>query len=690
MVTGWRRAFCTTIPQDGETRTTLISEKPEKQQEQSNPSPRFCSKLGFLSTGINPSTPLLKCRTAPATPTMRTKTPEESPKLQTKSSTKSPRVFSLSNSNPSSPRFPSSFALLKAKLSKSRCGICLQSVKTGQGTAIFTAECAHTFHFPCISSHVKGRDSLICPVCNCQWKDVPLLTIHQHQPQSLDLHTPRDQSRKQLNRCDSITRVYDDDEPLLSPRCRFNPIPESDENDDGNDEFQGFFAQPKKENENVNKGKQCVAVKLSPETALVSCGRSYETYVIAMKVKAPPLPASTSPLLNPGSRAPVDLVTVLDVSGSMTGDKLRMMKSAMRHVISSLSSNDRLSIVAFSNFSKRLLPLRRMTVDGRRTARKIVDSLTCGQGTCIAEALKKAAKVLEDRRERNPVATIMLLSDGHDDRVPNTSSNHRPPPGNSRFFHLEIPVHGSEPAKETFAKSVGGLLSVVVPDLKLKIGFISGSGPVEIEAVYSTTGSPVCLGSGCIRIGDLYAEEERDLLIELKVPLSAGGSHHVLSVGCSYKDPSTHKLTSDKDQMLLVSKLQAVRSNDPRIERLRNHFITTRALAENRVLVEHGDFTGGHQLLSSARALLLQWGSAEEYLRAVEAELGELQWRRQRQMQIQRQRSLEREVAYVDGKGEPLTPTSAWRAAEKLAKVAIMRKSLNRVSDLHGFENARF
>jgi hypothetical protein len=41
-------------------------------------------------------------------------------------------------------------------------------------------------------------------------------------------------------------------------------------------------------------------------------------------------------------------------------------------------------------------------------------------------------------------------------------------------------------------------------------------------------------------------------------------------------------------------------------------------------------------------------------------------------------------------KVEPLTPISAWKVAEKLAKVAIMRKSMNKVSDLHGFEDARF
>ncbi|TQD75112.1 hypothetical protein C1H46_039340 [Malus baccata] len=95
--------------------------------------------------------------------------------------------------------------------------------------------------------------------------------------------------------------------------------------------------------------------------------------------------------------------------------------------------------------------------------------------------------------------------------------------------------------------------------------------------------------------------------------------------------------------------------------------------------------------------------SADEYVRGLEAELSELHWRRQHKimeeqqqmmMMIQRRRGgVERDVAgsaVVDENGEPLTPSSAWRAAEKLAKVAIMKKSLNRVSDLHGFENARF
>ncbi|XP_057971126.1 E3 ubiquitin-protein ligase WAV3 [Malania oleifera] len=713
MVGGWRRAFCTSISRDRNQEATVVTEK----------SPRFGTKFGFFSNPSTPrlqtlpvSSPTLRCRTTVASAASAAAAPpahseSSSPKLQCKlpnnntaATAKSPRLVS----NPSSPRSPSTFSLLKStlRLSKNRCGICLQSVKTGQGTAIFTAECSHAFHFPCIAAHVTKHSALVCPVCSSNWKEVPLLAVHKYQNPPIDQHKKsRDSTARDL-------KIYDDDEPLTSPTCgaRFNPIPESDENDEdygGNQEFQGFFVNtpPPKKNEADEQtiDAKNVVVKLSPEAAVVSVGRSYETYAVVLKVRAPPAPA-TSSLLNPARRAPIDLVTVLDVSGSMTGAKLQMLKRAMRLVISSLCSSDRLSIVAFSGSSKRLLPLRRMTIAGRRSARRVVDGLVTSQGTSVSDALKKAAKVLEDRRERNPVASIMLLSDGRDDRASNNSahrSRSSTAASSTRFAHVEIPVHafgfgvsgawGHEPAEDSFAKCVGGLLSVVVQDIRVQLGFVSGSAPAEIAAIYSCTGRPTAFGTGSIRLGDLYAEEERGLIVELKVPTSAIGAHYVLSVRCSFKDPSSQELIYGKEQALLVPRPHAVRSSAPNIERLRNFFVTTRAVAESRRLTERSDFTGAHHLLSSARALLLQSSSpsADDYLRELEAELVEVHRRRQRRVQIQRTRATERGIS-GDEKAEPLTPTSAWRAAERLAKVAIMRKSLNRVSDLHGFENARF
>lgn len=727
MVTGWRRAFCTSIPEDREP-NRVLSEKHSQQQhcENSNvvQSPRIGSKFGFFSNPSTPrlqtqpvSSPSLRCRTSATTPTSSL---PNSPKLQCKTATtpkknNSPRLFQFSN-NPLSPKSPSSFSLLKAiRLSKSRCGICIQSVKTGQGTAIFTAECSHTFHFHCISSHIKKHQLLICPVCSATWKELPLLAIH---PNPDTIQAERDNASNRNNKRELIARdvktkclrVYNDDEPLMSPTsgARFNPIPESDENEEdenGSAEFQGFFVNPAPSaSPNVNDIIRNVEVSLRPEAAVLAVGKSYETYAIVLKVKAPP-----SPALNPSRRAAIDLVTVLDVSTSMGAPKLKMMRRAMRLVISSLFATDRLSIVAFSSSSKRLLPLTRMTTSGRRSARKIVDALGCvGQRACANDALLKAAKVLEDRRERNPVASIMLLSDGNDERRFNGSANQkRSSPtvvSSTRLAHLEIPIHAVGLGEggvydhahqdDPFAKCVGGLLSVVVQDLRIKLGFASDSAPAEICGVYSVTGRPAALGSGSARLGDLYAEEERELLVELKIPASSIGSHHVLAVRPFFKDPSSQELVYCKEQALLVPRAQPVRSPSPNIQRLKSLHVTTRAVAESRRLMEHNNLTAAYQLLSSARELLMQSKSewTEEYLRGLEAELAELQRRRQQQIQsqsqIQRQRGLE--PSRVDEKPEPLTPTSAWRAAERLAKVAIMRKSMNRVSDLHGFENARF
>ncbi|KAH7567602.1 hypothetical protein JRO89_XS07G0101300 [Xanthoceras sorbifolium] len=746
MGTGWRRAFCTTIPRDSEV-TTAVSDKQQQSPSPSvSPSPRSCTKLGFFTGSSNPSAPRLQSQPV-SSPSLRCGNTSleaapisESPRLQCKTTpraTKGPKP--VLGSNPSSPRSPLKLSLFKNSFKfRSSCGICLNSVKTGQGTAIYTAECSHAFHFPCIASHVRKQGTLICPVCNTTWKDVPLLAAHKNltpetrnNQQNDTVKTKVDEKKiiesspRLVKVAPSDSRSYDDDEPLLSPKAggRFIPIPEADENvredhEDDVEEFQGFFVNSNsssslKSDQVQFDGRDLrnVQLRLLPESAVISVGKNYETYAVALRVKAPP-PSATIKSSNMAShRAPIDLVTVLDVSGSMTGPKLQMLKRAMRLVISSLGSSDRLSIVAFSATSKRLLPLRRMTAQGQRAARRIIDRLVCGQGTSVGDALRKATKVLEDRRERNPVASIMLLSDGHDERVQANAANQRlgaSHASSTRFAHIEIPVHtfgfgqsggySHEPAEDAFAKCVGGLLSVVVQDLRIQLNFASGSAPAEISAVYSCNGRPTVLSSGSVRLGDLYAEEERELLVELRVPTSAVGSQHVMSVRCIYKDPATQEVVYGADQALLVPCPHAARSSAPKIERLRNMFIATRAVAESRRLIEHNDFTSAHHMLASARALLIHSSSesAEEYVRSLEGELAELHWRRQylleqRQQMVQRRRGSEREMTVMmDENGEPLTPTSAWRAAEKLAKVAIMKKSMNRVSDLHGFENARF
>ncbi|XP_073038696.1 E3 ubiquitin-protein ligase WAVH1-like [Primulina eburnea] len=685
MVLGWRRAFCTSVPKDQERDSPIIKEKPE-----TNPSLSIGSRFGgFFS---NPSTPrmqsqlvfspTLRCRTTVNTPSERlaavvqASSAPQSPKLRCKTRI-GPRFFN--RSTPSSPRSPSTFYLLKTslRLSKSRCEICLEGLKTGQGNAIFTAECRHSFHFPCIAAQVRKQCSLTCPICNSTWKDIHLSpsTPAPSQNRAQDFEQKRDVKK-------AILKVYNDDESLSSPTYgeRFNPIPESDEYEDRNDEFPGFFAANNVVLKEVKMQK--VEFGLFPETAVVSVRKSSETYAVVLKIRAPEASSKHA------RRAPIDLVTVVNVGRSMNLEKVHLMKKAMRTVVSSLTAADRFSIVAFSSTSKRLLPLRRMTTTGKKAARRIIDAIIPldDSATSTVDSLKKAVKVIEDRREKNLVAAIMLFSDGHR--------------GGSAVSHSllsEIPLHSvnlsvgmNELPDETLAKCITNSLSIVIQDLKFQLVFTPDSAPGEVSAVYSSHGGrPTFLGSGAswCKMGDLCSGEEREVLIELKVQSSfavgATVAHRRLSVRCQYKDPSTQELIHDKEGAIGVPCPRVIGSSSTReSQSLRCLFVTTRALAESRRMADRNDIAGAYHMLTSARALILQSGSGEEFVRGLEAELSELSSRRQDQPQ-QRRNNHEKEA-------ETLTPTSAWRAAERLAKLAIMKKSLNRVSDLHGFENARF
>ncbi|CAM8998939.1 unnamed protein product [Rhodiola kirilowii] len=703
---GWRRAFCTGPPKavdrgdDSDERIFKSADPPPPQSSSS--STRFGGTLNFFTSSSNPSTPRLKCRTSSSFESRVSETESSESKSTTPKidkPLKSPKSSAF-GSNASSPKSPLKLALFRNSFrSRNGCGVCGHSVKSGRGTAVYTAQCGHVFHFPCIATHVRGTSGkkLTCVVCNAEWSDEPLLAVHQNvlpsqlnknnvefeekqvistptsQPQppspSSSASSPRQQFHHFQTRPVHI-KSYDDDEPLTTPRASrmaFNPIPESE--DEGEETSTTILKVKTESNRRVE-------IRLMPDAALVSATSEHQTCAMVLKVKAPQLPQTARssrrmPLLDASRRAPIDLVTVLDVSGSMMGEKMQMMRRAMRLVISSLGSQDRLSIVAFSAVPKRLLPFKRMTQSGQRAARAIVDRLECSQGSCVSDALRKASKVLEDRRERNPVSTIILLSDGQDD----SPESQRPAPlpshrSTTRFAHVEIPVNS--PSDGTFAKWVGGLLSVVIQDLKI----VLGSSPAEITAVYCSDRQAPLLRSSTVALGDLYAEEERELLVELRVPVAAVRLEKVLTVKCSYKDPATHERITTKQEAFIIP----VACSSPGIQRLRNVFISTRAVAESRRIMEHGEFESAHRLLSSARALLMQSASmsGEECVHVLEGEIMKLARRRQEQQMVEQERIMAA-IRRQRISAEATPPSSAGK-----------KTSWNRVSDLHGFENARF
>jgi Ca-activated chloride channel family protein len=107
-----------------------------------------------------------------------------------------------------------------------------------------------------------------------------------------------------------------------------------------------------------------------------------------------------------------NIMVVLDVSGSMAGDKLASAKQALHKLLAGMGPSDRFGLVAYSNEAEVLLPPSAMTPALRAQTGELVDGLGTLGGTNISAGLDLALGQLSHfGRGRN--VRVLLLSDGH-------------------------------------------------------------------------------------------------------------------------------------------------------------------------------------------------------------------------------------------------------------------------------------
>ncbi|XP_061376716.1 E3 ubiquitin-protein ligase WAV3-like [Gastrolobium bilobum] len=558
----------------------------------------------------------------------------------------------------------------KSKSFKGTCAICLSIMKPGQGHAIFTAECSHSFHFQCITSNVKYGNQ-ICPVCRAKWKEVPFQSsvsnvsrdISQINRVTVDdwttvvrrLPNPQVGTGRQISSHNNVHEpaIFDDDE-ALDPQTSAIQV----------------------KNEADNNMKNTMEIKLYPEVSAVSKLACHENFAVLIHLKAPHSGRKQNSERNntessasvQNSRAPIDLVTVLDVSGSMAGTKIVLLKRAMGFVIQNLSSLDRLCVIAFSSTARRIFPLQRMTDAGRQRALHAINSLVPNGGTNIAEGLRKGAKVFIDRRWKNPVSSIIFLSDGQDTYTINrVGIDYRSLVPNSIHRDngegLQIPVHAfgfgadhdatamhsisemsggtfsfieaEDVIQDAFAQCIGGLLSVVVQELHVEVQCVHPHlqlSSVKAGSYQSSLTENARMAS--IKVGDMYAEEERDFLITINVPVDESSDEmSLLTVRGLYKDPITKEMmglegTSEvKIQRPYVARDPVVSLE---VDKQRNRVRAAEAMVEARVKAERGDLAAAVSVLERCHKALSETISARAGDRlcvVLSAELKEMQER---------------------------------------------------------------
>ncbi|GAB5602517.1 vWA domain-containing protein [Thermus sp. FJN-A] len=114
--------------------------------------------------------------------------------------------------------------------------------------------------------------------------------------------------------------------------------------------------------------------------------------------------------LKPLGRKGAALVLLLDVSGSMEGEKLAMAVAGALELVRSAAPEDYLGVVLFSSAHRVLFPPRPMTAQAKKEAESLLLSVRAGGGTVLSGAFREAVRLLEGV----PVERkgVLVLTDG--------------------------------------------------------------------------------------------------------------------------------------------------------------------------------------------------------------------------------------------------------------------------------------
>jgi Mg-chelatase subunit ChlD len=389
-----------------------------------------------------------------------------------------------------------------------------------------------------------------------------------------------------------------------------------------------------------------LAVETHTEYSAVARDSSPDNFAVLVHVKAPGI-VDGEAAAGDAPRAPLDLVTVLDVSGSMSGEKLALLKQAMGFVIDNLGPHDRLSVVSFSSGAQRVTRLLRMSDAGKGLAMSAVQSLVARGGTNIAEGLRTAAKVLDERRHRNAVSSVILLSDGQDNytmtrsgqgSLPNyealvppsfmrtgtgewSAAIHTFGFGNDHdaaAMHVIAEASGGTFSyieneaviQDAFAQCIGGLLTVVVQEARIAIA--SGHPGVRIVSIKSGRYESRVDEDGrsaSIAVGELYADEERRFLMFLAVPAANGEAETTLiKVSCSYRDAAGGVGVDVTAEDTVVARPEQVSDAERsmEVERERVRVEATEDIAAARAAAERGAFQEAVDILENRQRAVEQ------------------------------------------------------------------------------------
>jgi len=323
----------------------------------------------------------------------------------------------------------------------------------------------------------------------------------------------------------------------------------------------------------------------------VDPSRASTTEVVAMiSLKAPLVK------LKDTDREPVKIVAVIDVSKSMEDGKLDLVKASLSFILNQLSVKDSLGIVKFGSDVEKVLSMTKMDERGKHQARNVLNMVRESGSTNLSGGLLEGLTMIQKSIATSDIPqrhTLMLFTDGAanrgicevsklkrvassftkaqedlyqifafgfgKDHDPTMLNAIKDVGGHGDYYYIE----NHESIGPYFAECLGGLLSLVAQNATITLSPQKG---VKLCKVYGFENS-FWEGkeSPTLRLGDLYSEQQKDILCAMSVEpqeLEKGTSLRDL-LGChvSFFDLIEQQITEREHMLSLPYSEEAITLN---------------------------------------------------------------------------------------------------------------------------------
>ncbi len=265
-----------------------------------------------------------------------------------------------------------------------------------------------------------------------------------------------------------------------------------------------------------------------------------------------------------GQRPALNFSTILDVSGSMQGEKIAKAREAARQALQHLRDGDLFSLVTFSDQVRCLFEPAALNTANRRVVESAIQEVQAGGMTALCAGLEMGLEKTAAHRQDTNLA--LLLSDGQAnvgetdlEKVGMRAANARKlgvtvstlgvgndynealmveiaSQGGGRFYHLQnagqIPVY--------LTGELGEAANLAARQAVIQLSIPDGATIMPLSLAY-----PAQQGGGqaSVTIGDLPGDTELEIPLRLSLPGQPAGAKVALDGSLSFVSPAGHSLT---------------------------------------------------------------------------------------------------------------------------------------------------